>query len=137
MENKKFINEDQFGTSGVVSKTHKFKFRAKDGYQLGSKTACPMGRYYKYSDGKNWSEFTREELEYMATQSCADIPQYKIACSDEERTKMPQQAYERQSLEHHKDLRQIALEQAGKLQNNSLQELLANAEKIMRWLVEK
>lgn len=34
------------------------------------------------------------------------------------------------------DYHLIALEQAGKLQNQTLQELLSNAEKIERWLME-
>lgn len=121
----------------ITTRLHKFEFRPNNEkgvwYQLGSDKICTGRLYYKYSDGKNWSDFTREELEYIATQSCADVKQYMMA-AEEGNMVYKENVKERQ--ERTVCLRKEAMQLASTLPNADLAELIDNTERIIKWLEE-
>lgn len=68
--NRMLADEEPFRQKqeSIMKKTHKFEF---------SRMGVPT--YYKCSDGSNWKDFSRKELERMATMSVADARPYIMA----------------------------------------------------------
>lgn len=127
----------------LVSRLHEFEFKSVYNHgQLETLSGMPVqyGSYVKYSDGKNWADFTREELEYMATQSCSDVPMYKMSTTKEEQMQSSgkdNSTFDIEKLQLKQEKIRVwdrALSLAEKIPYSCVQELIDNTERIRKYL---